>query len=290
MPDRPSSLTRRRRAPKEPVEQPDINFVDAERVYDVGELLSMIASYIDWYTLMKLSRSGQGGRKAAQYETRVRLRILLGPYLEASHFPGFLDILDRTKGLVCGSIARQLLSTQSSNDILVMPNRPFDLNLVVTKSGSKKCMKFFMDIGFSAFASDTVGPAYLGSVQSFQKAVKSVAGVVVSRLIFPIYPLTDCFLFLDFRHYQRRPDIAAARPSSFPPFRPNQRSVVDQSLFLLPEHHQLSLQRSRRRLDSRICSPQPELQSPAVEQLLESTLRSPVRNADSQNVGRQRCL
>lgn len=175
----PSSPFKRRVRKNRIAHRPPIRtYPSANAVFNVPMLLSMIAYYLDWYTLMALSRSSRAGRIAARFRTRQLLRTLLRPYLRTSTLDDFLYMLDKVRGAVVGSIIRRLLAANSeaggagkSSIFHTRYNSSADLNILVETTGYDSCVKFFRDLGYPEFQTMTPAFPYERSVAAFAKTV-----------------------------------------------------------------------------------------------------------------------
>ncbi|RXW18747.1 hypothetical protein EST38_g7113 [Candolleomyces aberdarensis] len=148
----------------------------ANFVFNMSEMLSCILQYCDHSTVMSISRLNRHGRLHAQSEIRLRVRLLLLPFVPKAAFASFMDMLNDTGAVIMGSVARHLftinsifiedlksLSFLSTFLLAVVPYAVMtgahrelytscaDLNLAVPPGRHYACIAWFTEHGYSSW-------------------------------------------------------------------------------------------------------------------------------------------
>ncbi|RXW11779.1 hypothetical protein EST38_g14076 [Candolleomyces aberdarensis] len=156
-------------------------FRDADVFYNVPEMRSTILSFCDHFTVMAVSRVNSDGRRSAQAEMRIRVRLVVSPFIARDCFDDFLEMLDETRAIIVGSVARRLLNMncmflQDMPDV----NRYTicgDLNFIVPKGQRVACQRWLTVEGFGFWGDNSPHTAFKTVAHSFVNGYKSPLGI-----------------------------------------------------------------------------------------------------------------
>ncbi|KAH6871666.1 hypothetical protein BKA70DRAFT_1026755, partial [Coprinopsis sp. MPI-PUGE-AT-0042] len=127
-------------------------------LFTTSEMISEIIFYVDWPSLMALSKTTSTVRGCVRVEVRMRIDGLVKAFIPKDDITSFFDTLYTVDGVIVGSVARRLLSInaawwkqgiKSLGYSLFHPfDFSFDLNIIVPFGKLSAMREYLSSIGF----------------------------------------------------------------------------------------------------------------------------------------------
>lgn len=125
---------------------------------NTAEMIGEIIFYVDWPSLMALSKSTSIARRCVRVEIRMRINSLVGGFISKDTLKSFFDVLQTLDSVIVGSVARRLLAMNATwwNQAIkslghsnIHPfDFSFDLNIIVPFGKFAAMRDYLSSIGF----------------------------------------------------------------------------------------------------------------------------------------------